>query len=200
MSTDNEDMLKNLSAATIRFTPVRVEHAAYIYSLRVDPILKRHLSGPPPSVESQAEWIRGYVEREAAGKEYYFVIERTDGTQCGTVRLYDFQYEGDKPASFCWGSWILDEHKTRFSAIESALLVYEIGFNRLGFPSSHFDVRKLNTKVIDFHRKFGAELTGEDEDNVYMRLPREAFELVKPKMMLLAERHAGHAPQETVFR
>ena len=101
------------------------------------------------------------------------------------MRLYDF-----RPDSFCWGSWILDHNKTRRAAIESALLVYEVGFNRMGYPGSHFDVRKENTKVIAFHQKFGAVINSEDAENVYMTLSRQSYELVKPEMLELIERHA----------
>jgi RimJ/RimL family protein N-acetyltransferase len=174
--------LDDLQMSSIRLMPVREQHAEYIYSLRIDPALNQHLSNAPPSAAAQAEWIRGYMTREAAGSEYYFLITRLDGSPCGTVRLYDF-----RPESFCWGSWILDGNKTRYAAIESALLVYEMGFERLGFAASHFDVRKGNTKVISFHQKFGAQTTSEDELNVYMLLPREALAAVKPGLLGLVK-------------
>ncbi|MFX3935327.1 GNAT family N-acetyltransferase; N-acetyltransferase, partial [Streptococcus suis] len=89
---------------------------------------------------SQAEWIRNYKNRENNGEEYYFIIFRSDDqSPIGTVRLYDFH---ENPKSFCWGSWILNEHKTKYAAVESALLVYEAGFSTLGFEQSHFEVMK----------------------------------------------------------
>lgn len=160
-----------LKLFTIQLIPVRPQHAAYIYSLRINPTLNAHLSAAPDSPESQAAWIAKYMEREKAGKEYYFLITRLDGTPCGTVRLYDFRSD-----SFCWGSWILDANKTRFAAIESALLVYQIGFDYLRFPQSHFDVRRENTRVINFHIRLGSEVTSLDDQNVYMKLTREKFQ------------------------
>jgi RimJ/RimL family protein N-acetyltransferase len=185
----NTPLLECLDLRTIRLVPVREKHAEYIYSLRIDPVLNRHLSPPPPSAAAQAAWIGRYVEREQAGNEYYFLIERLDGIPCGTIRLYDFNPPAH-PNSFCWGSWILDANKTRFAAIESALLVYELGFNRIGFAASHFDVRKGNTKVISFHEKFGARTTSDDEENVYMQLTRESFDAVKSNMLRLVMGHA----------
>ena len=184
---DNSPSLDALQLRTIRLTPVRRHHAEYIYSLRIDPALNQHLSTAPASRDAQEQWIGNYMQREAAGSEYYFLIERIDGTPCGTVRLYDFN-PASHPDSFCWGSWILDRNKTRFSAIESALLVYEMGFERSGFSASHFDVRKANTKVISFHQKFGAKIISEDEENVYMCLPREALQEVKPDLLALVQR------------
>ncbi|WP_377278845.1 GNAT family N-acetyltransferase [Rhizobium sp. R86522] len=172
--------LNDLQLGSIRFTPVREHHRHYIYSLRVNPKYNTHLSPAPASADSQGAWISTYTEREAAGTEYYFLIERIDGTACGTVRLYDF-----KENSFCWGSWILDENKTRYAAIQSALLVYEIGFDKLGFEQSHFDVRLENTRVIAFHERMGAIRTHKSTDDQYMILTREAFQKEKPKLLNL---------------
>jgi RimJ/RimL family protein N-acetyltransferase len=86
------------------------------------------------------------------------------------VRLYDFQDD-----SFCWGSWILDRNKSRYAAIESAILVYDIGFDCLGFSRSHFDIRKENKRVIHFHERFGAKMIGEDEFNVYFNLSQPDY-------------------------
>jgi len=144
---------------------VEPDDAEYIYSLRINPDLNTHLSTPPASAQAQRQWINGYKAREAEQLEHYFVICAQLGQPCGVVRLYDYS-----DTSFCWGSWILDAQKSRYSAIESALLVYEAGFGRLGFPGSHFDVRKENTKVISFHKKMGARETGQDELNLYFEI------------------------------
>jgi len=179
--------LAALELGTMRLVPVREHHAEYIYSLRIDPALNEHLSAPPPSAAAQAQWIRGYMEREAAGDEFYFLVERRDGVACGTVRLYDSS-PAAHPDSFSWGSWILDKSMTRYAAVESALLVYEMGFERLGFSASHFEVRKGNSKVIAFRQKFGAQVTSEDDDSVYMRLTKVDFEKVRPRLMALVSR------------
>ncbi|HWW46348.1 MAG TPA: GNAT family N-acetyltransferase [Xanthobacteraceae bacterium] len=178
------DWLNDLQMGGIKFSPVRRAYQGYIYSLRTNPLYNRHLSPPPASAEKQGDWIDGYVQREARGEEFYFLIERQDGCPCGTVRLYDFRQN-----SFCWGSWILDENKTRFSAVESALLVYKVGFEKLGFTQSHFDVRVENTKVIRFHERMGAvrtEVLGEDQ---HMRITRGVFEIERPKLIQVIQRH-----------
>ena len=182
MMPDRTLSFASLELGTIRLAPVREQHAGYIYKLRIDPALNEHLSAAPPSVAAQEQWIAGYVNREAAGQEYYFLIERLDGTPCGTVRLYDFNPPAH-PHSFSWGSWILDRSKTRYAALESALLVYETGFERLGFSAAHFEVRKSNVKVISFHQKFGARLTSEDDTCVYMSLTRASLEEVRPYLL-----------------
>lgn len=169
-----------LELGTVRLSPVDESHAEYIFSLRIDNTLNTFLSAAPSSVHDEREWITKYRDRAKEGSEYYFVIVRIGGMPCGTVRLYDFRAD-----SFCWGSWILDKNKTRYAAVESAMLVYRLGFRQLGFTGSHFDVRKGNEKVIAFHRRFGAEMTHEDDENVYMFLSRSSYEKVEPELLLL---------------
>ncbi len=139
--------------------------ADYIYGLRVNAELNTFLSNAPASAQAQRDWIIAYKDRESQQLEHYFVICTQQGQPCGVVRLY-----GYSDTSFCWGSWILDANKSRYAAVESALLVYEAGFKRLGFPGSHFDVRLGNTRVISFHQKMGARLLKEDDLNMYFEI------------------------------
>ena len=98
---------------------IEPEDAAYVHSLRNNPAYNTHLSTVTGTVDDQRTWIKDYKSREAHGQEYYYVIERKDGTRCGLVRLYDIE-----AASFTWGSWILDENKPRKAALESAILSF----------------------------------------------------------------------------
>jgi len=157
-----------MARKTVEFRLIEESDAAFVYQLRTDPRYNEHLSAVTGSIEDQREWIGRYKLREAEGSEcYYIIFKLEDATPVGTVRLYDFR--GDKE-SFSWGSWILNENKTRLAAVESAMIVYRIGFDELGFKSCHFEVRKGNDRVISFHTKFGAVQTGEDELNYYFTL------------------------------
>lgn len=159
---------------TVKLRLVKREDAEFIHSLRLNEEYNQYLSKMSGDVKDQESWIDEYKNREREGSEYYFMIERIDNeTRIGTVRLYDFI--GNKE-SFCWGSWILDQNKTRSSAIESAMLVYEYAFKELKFASCHFDVRKKNISVIKFHKKFGAELINETELDLFFQLPKVAYD------------------------
>lgn len=158
-----------LKSKTIQIRLVEVSDAEFILNIRLDPKYNQFLSAVNPDIRLQKEWIRKYKTDEIEKTQFYFIIERGDGTPCGTVRLYDFRND-----SFCWGSWILNENKTRYAALESAFLVYQFGFDELGFNQSHFDVRKGNEKVISFHKKMGAEKTGEDNLNEYFKITKAA--------------------------
>ncbi|MES3006291.1 MAG: GNAT family N-acetyltransferase [Pseudomonadota bacterium] len=169
----------NLESKTIRLRLVEETDASFILSLRLDDRYNQFLSKVSSDIESQKSWIRNYKIDEEEGNQFYFIIERLDGTPCGTVRVYDL-----KSDSFCWGSWILNEEKTKYAAIESALLVYEFGFRNLGFSKCHFDVMKENTKVISFHLKMGAEKNGEDDKNFYFCVDKLAIEKIKNRLKI----------------
>lgn len=167
----------DLSAKTTYLRLVQLEDAAFICSLRNNQKLNKFISKSAAEEESQRQWILNYKNKEVRGEEYYFIICRiSDGLEIGTVRLYDFR---NNPKSFCWGSWILNENKTKYAAVESALLVYEAGFHYLDFEQSHFDVMKGNDKVHNFHLKMGAEKVSEDDVNVYYIFSKNKYEINK---------------------
>jgi len=61
------------------------------------------------------------------------------------------------------------------AAIESALSVYAFGFGPLGKTSAHFKVRHGNERVVEFHRRFGAEEVGDDGLAVQFRLTADDY-------------------------
>jgi RimJ/RimL family protein N-acetyltransferase len=166
-----------LKGKTIFLRLADISDATFIHSLRVDKKYNKYLSTVDDDISKQKEWLLTYKIRENLGIEYYYIIHRnSDSLPIGTVRIYDFI--GDKD-SFCWGSWILNENKPRYAALECALMIYEYAFYELGFKRCHMDIRKQNTKVIDFHKRFGVKIIGETEADYLGTYYREDFELVK---------------------
>ncbi|WP_336140115.1 GNAT family N-acetyltransferase [Acinetobacter ursingii] len=164
----------NLIANTIYLRLVNENDAEFICGLRNDKILNAYITQSTADVEAQKQWIINYKNKEKNNEEYYFIICRNATNEAiGTVRLYDFK---ENPKSFCWGSWILNENKTKYAAVESALLVYEAGFAVLGFEQSHFEVMKGNDKVHSFHLKMGANKISEDAINDYYIFPKLKYE------------------------
>lgn len=162
----------NLKASTTYLRLVVESDAEFICGLRNDDSLNTFISTSTANVEAQKAWITMYKQKESRGDEFYFIICKNDDTPIGTVRLYDFK---ENPKSFCWGSWILNGNKTKYAAVESALLVYEAGFSYLGFEQSHFEVMKGNDKVHSFHLKMGAQEIDEDEINTYYIFPKSKY-------------------------
>lgn len=155
---------------------IREIDAEFVLSLRLNSQLNKYLSPVENDLNKQLDWIKQYKIREESRLEFYFIITSLDNESLGTVRLYDFQ-----ESSFCWGSWMIHKNASSFTAIESALTIYEIAYYLLGFSSSHFDVRKLNDKVIKFHKGFGAKVVSDDIDNFYFTITKEDYENTKRK-------------------
>lgn len=139
---------------TLTFRNAGIDDAAFILSLRTDIEKNRHLSAVSGDLVEQQAWLAAYANAE---DQAYFIIEY-QGAPIGTVRLYDPQGE-----SFCWGSWILVNTRPSHAAMESALMVYAYAVDCLGFKASHFDVRKGNERVWQFHERFGARRIYENE-------------------------------------
>ncbi|WP_374581630.1 GNAT family N-acetyltransferase [Pseudoduganella sp.] len=139
---------------TVVLRDATVDDAEFILGLRTDPVKGRFLSATANDVAAQKAWLAKYA---GDNSQVYFIIEDKNGERYGTVRLYDQQ--GD---SFCWGSWILREGRPSGFAYESALMVYRFALT-LGFTQCHFDVRKGNESVWQFHERFGAVRSGETE-------------------------------------
>lgn len=163
--------LARVSGPNLTLRLIDPADAPYVHALRTDPRYNTHLSSVQGSADDQRRWIERYKAREAALTELYYVIERTDRTPCGLVRLYDIG-----PESFTWGSWILDANKPPKAALESAVLVYAAAFDSLGLSRATFDVRRDNANTLAFHRRFGATQTGETAQDIYFTYPRTRFE------------------------
>lgn len=153
---------------------IEVSDASFIATLRNNKGL--YLSKGDYSIKNQEEWIKNYKIREAKNLEFYFVIESKDGEDLGVVRIYDLT-----AASFCWGSWIIKDGAPASAAIESAFLVYDYGFFKLGFEASHFDVRKENKSVVKFHLSCGAKIISEDKLNYYFSFELQDYKIMKNK-------------------
>lgn len=151
---------------TLTFRNAALEDAAFILSLRTDAEKSRYLSAVSGELAEQQAWLERYAQTD---DQAYFIIEYQD-EPIGTVRLYDPQ--GD---SFCWGSWILKSSRPSQAAMESALMVYAYALDHLGFQAAHFDVRKGNERVWQFHERFGAVRTAETELDYLYRIDAVAI-------------------------
>lgn len=171
----------NFTSNTIFFRLVEIGDANFILSLRSDPRYNKHLSITDHNVENQKKWIKLYKERELKKEEYYFIVHRnSDSLPIGTVRLYDFINE---KKSFCWGSWILNENKTMYAALECAILIYDFAFLELDFSRCHMDIRKENFKVIEFHKKFGVKIIGETKQDLLGHYYKEDYLNIRQRII-----------------
>jgi len=157
---------------TLRFRDAKIDDAAFILSLRTDEDKSRYLSPVTGAIADQQAWLCRYSKVD---NQAYFIIEYA-GESVGTVRLYE-----PKSGSFCWGSWVLAASRPNHAAIESALMVYSYALDHLGFEKAHFDVRKGNESVWQFHERFGARRVGESEMDFYYEIDRPSIELSRDR-------------------
>jgi len=167
---------------------IQPEDAAYVHSLRSNPAYNTHLSTVTGTVDNQRTWIENYKSREAQGQEFYYVIERKDGTRCGLVRLYDIEAE-----SFTWGSWILDENKPRKAALESAVLSFGIGFDVMERAVANVDVRLENKHATSFYERLGMTETHQIEGQIFFTYLRARFDADKEAYYSILEQEERNA-------
>jgi RimJ/RimL family protein N-acetyltransferase len=148
----------SLSCVRYRLRPVTLKDAAFIVELRSDPVLNRYLHEISPRVGDQVAWLERYFARP---DDYYFIVEDADsGERHGTIGIYDVEEDG---AGAQWGRWIL-KHGS-MAALESAWLVYETGFSKLGLEILSSRTLVENPRVVSFHDSFGASRIGTLKDH-----------------------------------
>ena len=69
----------------------------------------------------------------------------------------------------------------RHAIIESVLMVYAYAVDHLGFTAAHFDVRKGNERVWQFHERFGAVKTAETEIDHFYQMDNQAISAARQR-------------------
>lgn len=152
---------EKISGKNVILRNANVNDAEFILNLRTDPIKGKYLSPTSNDLNSQIKWLEKYSKDNT---QIYFIIENQSGEKFGTIRIYD-----TKDDSFCWGSWILKDGRPSGFAIESALIIYSFALT-LGFKKSHFEVKKENKSVWQFHERFGAVRVGENNEDYFYEI------------------------------
>lgn len=183
------DALNSKFRTHLRF--VEPSDAAYICELRSNARLNRFLSASSPDMEEQRQWIEDYKSRERTGEEYYFVLV-SDAQDRGLIRIYDYCEIGGL-RSFQWGSWVIAPPRIPGLALFSAFMMYEIGFDTLGFERAHLRVVKENIGVRALHERTGAELESEDEQYVYLRYMPESYAAFRTELADQIRKHRAVA-------
>jgi len=158
-----------------RLRPVKMEDAAFILELRADRERSRYLHRVSSDINGQKRWMAAYFERP---RDYYFIIEnRETGEREGTAGIVGNE----------WGRWIV--RAGSLAALESACLIYRVGFEVLGLDSMLCRTITENTAAVEFHRSFNLEevrtlpryfeLDGRLLDAVEMRLTRAQWAAIR---------------------
>lgn len=141
----------------------------FILSLRTDTWHTRFIHSTDNSMSKQLEWMKEYKEREAQGRDYYFIYF-LNGEPVGLNRVYNiYEYYGTE------GSWICKPKSEPNTALATYMILHDIMFENLGLDLSIFDVRKDNKKVQRTHFLFGAQTIGESDIDVYFSIYRKTY-------------------------
>lgn len=183
-----------LEGAAFRLRPVGDADAAFIVGLRNDAALNRYLHPSAATIDEQLAWLASYYERRG---DYYFVIERMAGNRAeGLIALYDID---EKNGSGYMGRWVIG--KGSLAAIESAWLVYRVGFEMLDLKYIYTRTVAENEAVVSFHDSCNIvdrrvlpgyfHFGGRTYDAIEHRIYRAAWTSVSKEMEVSSKRLAN---------
>ena len=175
-----------------------MEDAEFIVGVRTDEGRNSFIHRTSPVLQSQQRWLDAYFVKEG---DYYFVVETLTGEPQGVIGLYDCN---EREAE--WGRWIL--RKGSLAALESAMLIYEIGFASLGLEEVYCRTAAANKAVLSLHDSMNVARVALHErlfdlpqgrcDAVEHRLTRGEWAKLKPSWYSKAQRLAekiGQTPR-----
>lgn len=131
----------------------------YVVALRNDPELNLFISRV--TREEHEQWLERHLADE---NDYYFIIEKKDGTRVGLIALYEIDEAG---RTGMYGRFVLEKRHRPLHAAEALFMLLDFGFNRLGLKTIYGEMQGDNRNAISFARSFGFSLTSVAEKSYY---------------------------------
>lgn len=145
------------------FRLVEMEDAEFIWSLRNDPNLSKHLNKTSAKLEDQINWLKEYKKREEKGEDFYIITMSEDGkTRYGLNRLYDITNE-----VFEFGSWLYSPVTPKDKAVLAHMFCHSIAFEEFEIPLCKMSVRKENIRVMRYTKSYKPTFLWEDDLSEY---------------------------------
>lgn len=162
----------------ISLRSVEENDAEIILKWRIDENISKYLNKVDNDIEKQKNWIREQRSREG---DYYFLIIDNEKNPVGTISLYNIDYE-KKEGLF--GRWIC---LSPIFAVESVILIHELGFECLSLNRIISKTVSNNIPVINFHKRFGASYVKDNikEGDFYLT----EYEILKENYYLIKEKN-----------
>lgn len=147
-----------------KLRPVELSDAQFIIDTRLEDEKKsKYIHKIKNDITLQENWLKEYFSRE---NDYYFVIENLfTGEKEGLISIYNI--DGTKAE---WGRWVLKNGS--LASYEGVMLMYNIGFCKLGLEEIYTNTIKDNKPVVAFHEQLGAN---------FRKIIPEAFEIENQK-------------------
>ena len=133
---------------------------------------------PDLSLADRRRWLQEYKSREAQGEEFNFIVVE-NGRDAGLVCMNDFGTIGGE-ASFRWGDFV--SHQPGLITA-TALTIYSLGFDALGYARAHLTVSRSEPALSAFHLSTGADLEFADGDHSYYRFGSETYDKVRSEVV-----------------
>lgn len=143
---------------------VKEDDVDFVLELRTNKELTKHIHQTENNREQQIQWLREYKNREAEGKEYYFIFFR-NGQPVGFNRM-----SSRSELYAISGSWLCKPGIEPWIPIAINFLFNDIVFEILNIQLVICDVRKANKMVNKYHLMIGdIKIHESDIDNFYYR-------------------------------
>jgi RimJ/RimL family protein N-acetyltransferase len=146
-----------------KFVNLRIANetdAEFILELRLNPDLNKFIGTTDPSVENQKKWINSSYSKET---DFHFIIEDKVGNRCGTIAVYDVNYEKLEAE---WGRWVIKPGSPFFCSIESNILAIHFALRLLGLKRLTGGANHLNKEVVYFHKQY-VSVSSIDEKHIW---------------------------------
>ncbi len=151
----------------------------FVMKMRTDTFRTRFIHQTENDVQKHIEWFKKYKQREAEGRDYYFIYFK-NGQPVGLNRIYNiFEYYGTI------GSWICPADNEVETSMGTYFLMLDILFEHLNLDLSVFDVRKTNKHVWKLHKMVGAQPIGESDIDYYFALNKPTYFQNREKLLPL---------------
>ena len=149
---------------------VDVDDVDFILKLRTNKKLSKNIHQTDDDRQAQIDWIKQYKQREAEGREYYFIFYKND-TPVALERVYNINSIYATP-----GSWIIDpDYSSTDIVLATSFILGYIIYDLLGIELSIFDVRKANKQVVKFHKMVGAKIFVESDIDYFFYKTRQIY-------------------------
>jgi len=164
-------MRRLITGKSIFLREAQMEDAGDLVRLRNQERCLGGLSATSPEIDRQRDWLAAYARRSASGTErYYIVCSRVDSQLLGAFRIMDAV-----GGQFRLGSWVIDAEAPLNTAVQTVLLAYDEMFVHGSSQECRFEVQHGNDSLLRFHPKLGAQIEGEDDQQVFFVTPRSDY-------------------------
>ena len=171
-------LLNNIEGKFVNFREVDISDAQFILELRINPKKDRYINKIENNLQKQIDYITRY---KTLHNEWYYIVERKDGTPLGTNSIYPYPIfteqwkdtkgyaKDDSQGMLSPGRWVMSDEANVLESLESDYLIKKIFFTNFPYDFAAQIVHKDNTKVLNFHKSWGSvEIGFEDSINHIM--------------------------------